>query len=100
MAEPAAVADCLSADARGLASVAAGKREVMPNAAVHAPFAGALTGAEALTSLIACMANLVALQKNEESLANWELICQGSGQIESKTLANIEETRLRQFENC
>ncbi|WP_417711269.1 hypothetical protein [Roseibium aggregatum] len=100
MVEPAAVADCLSADARGPASVIAGKQEAIPNAAVRAPFAGALTGAEALTSLIACMANLVALQKNEESLANWELICQGSGQIELKTLANIEESRLRQFENC
>ena len=100
LAEPAAVADCLSAHARGVASIIAGKREAMPNAAVRAPFAGASTGAEALTSLIACMANLVALQQNEESLANWELICQGSGQIELKTLANIEETRLKQFENC
>jgi hypothetical protein len=72
----------------------------MRNAAGRAPFAGALTGAEALTSLIACMANLVALQKNDESLANWELICQGGGQIELKTLANNQKSRFRQLRIC
>ncbi|TYC68945.1 hypothetical protein FMN63_09900 [Stappia sp. BW2] len=89
LAEPAVTAACLIVDARRPAFIIAGNLDAVQNTAARAPFGGAVTGAEALASRIACMANLVALQMNEESLSNRELICQGSGQIEIKTLANI-----------